>query len=90
VRIVIGFSPGSTTDLVGRVLATKMGEGLGQPALVDNRPGAGANIAAELVAKSPPDGYTVLFRECGPRNGCDRVREAPTSMRCAISRRCQR
>src|SRR5688572_1474288 len=69
VRIVIGFSPGSTTDLVGRVLATKMGEGLGQPVVVDNRPGAGANIAAELVAKSPPDGYTVLFANAGIATG---------------------
>jgi len=56
VRIVVGFSAGSTTDLIGRVLATKMGDGLGQPVVVDNRPGAGANIAAELVAKETADG----------------------------------
>ncbi len=61
VRIVVGFSAGSTTDLIGRVLAPKMGDGLGQPVVVDNRPGAGANIAAELVAKAPADGYTVLL-----------------------------
>jgi tripartite-type tricarboxylate transporter receptor subunit TctC len=69
VRIVIGFSAGSTTDLIGRVLATKIGEGLGQQALVDNRPGAGANIAAELVAKAPPDGYTVLLANAGIATG---------------------
>ncbi|HET7158790.1 MAG TPA: tripartite tricarboxylate transporter substrate-binding protein, partial [Burkholderiales bacterium] len=69
VRIVIGFSAGSTTDLIGRVLAMKMAEGLGQPVVVDNRPGAGANIAAELVAKSPPDGYTVLLANAGLATG---------------------
>ena len=46
VRIVVGFSAGSTTDLIGRVLAARMGDGLGQPVVVDNRPGPGANIAA--------------------------------------------
>ena len=69
VRILIGFSPGSTTDLIGRVLATKMGEGLGQPVVVDNRPGAGANIAAELVSKAPPDGYSVLLANAGIATG---------------------
>jgi tripartite-type tricarboxylate transporter receptor subunit TctC len=65
VRILVGFSAGSTTDLIARVLATKMGEGIGQPVVVDNRPGAGANIAAELVAKSAPDGYTLLLANAG-------------------------
>lgn len=69
VRILIGFSPGSTTDLIGRVLATKMSEGLGQPVVVDNRPGAGANIAAELVSKAPPDGYSVLLANAGIATG---------------------
>ena len=69
VRIVIGFSPGSTTDLIGRVAAVKMGEGLAQPVVVDNRPGAGANIAAELVSKAPPDGYTVLLANAGIATG---------------------
>jgi tripartite-type tricarboxylate transporter receptor subunit TctC len=69
VRIVIGFSPGSTTDLIGRVVATRIAEGLGQPVVVDNRPGAGANIAAEIVAKSPPDGYTALLANAGLATG---------------------
>ena len=69
VRIVIGFSAGSTTDLIGRVLATKMSEVLGQPVVVDNRPGAGANIAAELVSKAAPDGYTVLLANAGIATG---------------------
>jgi tripartite-type tricarboxylate transporter receptor subunit TctC len=69
VRLVVGFSAGSTTDLIGRVLATKMGDGLGQQMIVDNRPGAGANIAADLVAKAPPDGYTVLLANAGIATG---------------------
>jgi tripartite-type tricarboxylate transporter receptor subunit TctC len=69
VRIIVGFSAGSTTDLIGRVLAAKMADGLGQPAVVDNRPGAGANIAAELVSKAPPDGYTVLLANAGLATG---------------------
>ncbi len=69
VRVIVGFSAGSTTDLIGRVLASKMGDGLGQPVVVDNRPGAGANIAAELVSKSPPDGYLVLLANAGIATG---------------------
>ena len=69
VRVIVGFSPGSTTDLIARVLASRLGEVLGQPAVVDNRPGAGANIAAELVAKAPPDGYTVLLANAGIATG---------------------
>jgi len=69
VRVVVGFSAGSTTDLIGRVLAAKLGDGLGQQVVVDNRPGAGANIAAELVSKAPPDGYTVLLANAGIATG---------------------
>ena len=69
VRMVVGFSAGSTTDLIARVLATKLGDGLGQQVVVDNRPGAGANIAAELVAKSPADGYVVLLANAGIATG---------------------
>ncbi|MBI4195868.1 MAG: tripartite tricarboxylate transporter substrate binding protein [Betaproteobacteria bacterium] len=69
VRIVVGFSAGSTTDLISRVLAMKMGEGLGQSVVVDNRPGAGGNLAAELVSKTPADGYTVLLANAGIATG---------------------
>lgn len=60
IRILVGFTPGGTTDVVARVIAQKMSEQLKQSVLIDNRPGAGANIAAELAAKAPPDGYTIL------------------------------
>ena len=59
-RMVIPFPPGGATDIIGRVVAQKMGEHLGQNVVVDNRPGAGGTIGSELVAKSAPDGYTIL------------------------------
>lgn len=58
IRMVVPFSPGGSTDLTARVIAEGLRPVLGQTALVDNRPGAAGNIAAELVAKSTPDRYT--------------------------------
>lgn len=60
VKIVVSFPPGSTPDTVARVLAPKLQEALGQPCVVENRAGAGGNLAADQVAKSPADGYTLL------------------------------
>ena len=61
VRLVVPSSPGGGTDIVGRVVAQKLGEALGQQVIVDNRAGAGTMIGNEIVAKSPPDGYTLLM-----------------------------
>jgi tripartite-type tricarboxylate transporter receptor subunit TctC len=61
VRMVIPIGPGSSMDITGRVLAQRMNESWHQPVIADNRPGAGGNIGADVVAKAPPDGYTVLF-----------------------------
>ncbi len=61
VRILIGFPAGSTADLLARALGVKLGEQMGQPVIVENRPGAGSSIAAEAVARSPADGYTLLL-----------------------------
>jgi tripartite-type tricarboxylate transporter receptor subunit TctC len=65
VRMIIGFPAGSSSDVVGRIVAQKLGDGLAQNVVFENRPGAGANIAAEVVAKSPPDGYTALYANTG-------------------------
>jgi tripartite-type tricarboxylate transporter receptor subunit TctC len=61
IRLVIAFPPGGPTDIVSRVFAQRLSEQLGQTVFVDNKPGAGGNIAAEFVAKALPDGYTLFY-----------------------------
>ena len=65
IRVIIPFVPGGSSDIVGRAIGSKFQEFLGQPAVVDNRPGANGAIAAEFVAKAEPDGYTVLVGSIG-------------------------
>jgi len=61
VRFIAPFPPGGTTDVLSRILAQKLTDGLGRQVVVENRPGAGSNIGHELAAKAPPDGYTLLM-----------------------------
>ena len=67
IRLVVPFSPGSSTnDILGRGIAQRLTLALGQQVVVDNRPGAGGTLGSEIVAKSPPDGYTLLVAIAGP------------------------
>src|SRR4051812_15312628 len=65
IRIVLGFPPGATTDLLARLLAQRLAVQMNTNVIVDNKPGADGNIAAEFVANSKPDGYTLLFNTSG-------------------------
>ncbi|MDB5999733.1 MAG: transporter [Rhizobacter sp.] len=65
VRIVVPFAPSGTTDILARAMAPELGHAFGQAFVVDNRPGAGGNVGADLVAKSPADGYTLLMGTVG-------------------------
>jgi tripartite-type tricarboxylate transporter receptor subunit TctC len=90
VRLIVPFPPGGSTDIVGRVVAQKLTEALGQQVIVDNRGGAGGQIGAELAARSPADGYTLVVGHIGtfgvnpslyPKLRYDAVRDfAPISL----------
>ena len=61
IRIIVGWPPGGVADLLPRIIAPKLTESLGQPIVIENKPGAASNIGAEMVAKAPPDGYTICL-----------------------------
>lgn len=64
-RLLVGYTPGGAVDISARAFAPRMGEILGQPVIVENRPGAGSNIASEAAVRSPADGYTILLATIG-------------------------
>jgi len=65
IHIVVAFTPGSATDVIGRAVSNELSAQLGQPVIIENKPGAGGTIAAGLVAKAAPDGYTLLLNSSG-------------------------
>jgi len=66
IRLVVGYTPGGGNDLIARIVAARLQDKLGQPVVVDNKPGAQSIVAAELVAKAAPDGYALLVAPSGP------------------------
>src|ERR1700682_5476708 len=65
IHVIVGFTPGGGNDIIARIVGQKLSESLGQPVIIDNRPGGGAIVATEYVAKSAPDGYTLLVGASG-------------------------
>jgi tripartite-type tricarboxylate transporter receptor subunit TctC len=66
IKIVVAFTAGGTTDIIARIVGKKLTDAWGQQVIIDNRPGAGGNLGSNVVAKSPPDGYTLLIGSVGP------------------------
>ena len=65
IRLIAPFPPGSSSDIVGRALGQKLHEQMGEPIIVENRPGAGGSVGIGVAAKAPPDGYTILIATPG-------------------------
>ena len=84
IRIIVPYPPGGTSDILARSLAPRLQETFGQAVVVENKPGATGNVGADFVAKSPPDGYNVLFtvssfRRCSVRSAASCRTSNPAS-----------
>jgi tripartite-type tricarboxylate transporter receptor subunit TctC len=66
IRLYVGFAPGGGTDIAARIIAPYLSKELGQPVIIENKPGVGGNIATEIISKSPPDGYLIMLSSVGP------------------------
>ena len=85
VRIIIGFAPGGIAEIVARLIGQSLSERLGQPFIIESRPGAASNIATEAVVRAPPDGYTLL--QVSPPAATDRLAPSRCAMRPAARQR---
>lgn len=85
IRIVVGFAPGGAVDIIARISAQRLAEAFGRPVVVENRPGASTNIAAEPVAKAAPDGYTLLMGSSSPATNMTLFRTLPYDTLCDFS-----
>ncbi len=90
IRMIVPFAPGGPPDVIGRPVVQKLSEALGQPILFDNRPGAAGAIGTEVVAKSPRDGYTLLYTTGLPQHQHADVPQAPVRRATRTSRRLRR
>ena len=77
VKVIVPWPPGQATDIAARVVAEKLQAGLGQPFVVENRPGAGGSIGSDVVAKAAPDGYTLLAASSGPISIMPHLQKTP-------------
>src|SRR6266705_1960985 len=77
VKVIVPWTPGQATDIAARVVAQKLQEALGQAFVIDNKPGAGGAIGTDAVAKSPPDGYTLLAASSGPLSIMPNLQKTP-------------
>jgi hypothetical protein len=84
VRLLVGYSPGGAVDLIARAVAQPLGSALGQPVVVDNKPGAGTNIAMRALIDGPPDGHTLMLVD--PLRAWSR-RARPSQARSTMERR---
>lgn len=87
VRILVGFPPGGGTDAIARLLAEKLKDELGMPVVVDNRPGAGGQIAAQALKASPADGHTLFLSHDHTISILPRSSKTPATTRCMTSSR---
>jgi len=77
VKVIVPWTPGQATDIAARVVAQKLQDALGQAFVIDNKPGAGGAIGSEAVAKSAPDGYTLLAASSGPLSIMPNLQKTP-------------
>ena len=87
IRLIVPFAAGGAVDVLARLLGGKLSEQIGQPVIVENRPGAGGTLAADQVAKSPPDGYTILQNTNGAGDRARALQHACRSTPSTTSRR---